>query len=241
MSYINYQILIGFWPLILIAGFILLTQIWLQIFRPRQINVFLRRLFMTIYGLFLLSTLFFPITLSDHRLSYISAWENIVKIPLVPIIDELFLAIVAAHDHDLTVLSKFMFNISYHLFIFMPFAYLLRRESKTYTSFSLWIITVFSSIAVQLLRLALNFLSGFFFFPVNVNNIILNIIGSAFVLFIMHIIRKNYLKNRGYNWKIRGPRNLAQTVSVKRFLNKKIKENSTIYRGQKITRKTKWN
>lgn len=241
MSYINYQILIGFWPLILIGGFILLLQIWRQIFRPRKINIFLRRILLTVYSLTLLSILFFPIVISNHRLTFLSAWENIVKIPLVPIIDELFLAIVAAHEHDFSVLYKFMFNISHHLLILMPLAFLLRRESKTYSSFNIWILTVFFSLAVQLCRLALNFLSGFFFFQVNINNIILNIIGTALVLFIMHVVRKNYLKNRGYNWKIRGPRNLAQTVSVKRFLNKKIKENSTVYRGQKITRKTKWN
>lgn len=241
MSYINYQILIGSWPLILIAGFILLVQIWRQITHHVELNVFIRRVVWTIYSLFLLSTLFFPITISTHHLSLISAWENIVKIPLIPLIDELFLAIVAASEHDLSNLSKFIFNISYHFLILMPFAYLIRRESKTYSSFSLWLITILFSVGSQLIRLALNFFSGFFFFTVSVNSIILNIFGSAIVLIIMHIVRKNYLKNRGYNWKIRGPRNLAQTVSVKRFLNKKIKENSTNYRGEKITRKTKWN
>lgn len=241
MLYMNYQIILGFWPLYLLAGFVLLCQIWVQVYRPKKFNVFIRRIIMTIYSLFLLSSLFFPITSSDHHLSLLSAWENIVKIPLIPIIDELFLAIVATHEHDFTVLSKFMFNISYHLLLFIPLAYFLRRESKTYSSFSIWLLTILFSIVTQLLRLGLNFVSGFFFFSVNINYVIMNILGSALILFIMHIVRKNHLKNRGYNWKIRGPRNIAQTVSVKRFLNRKIKENSTIYRGQKITRKTKWN
>lgn len=123
----------------------------------------------------------------------------------------------------------------------VPLAYFIRRENKTAASFNIWLSTVAFSIIAQVIRLLLNIFSGFFFFDVNINHVILNIIGSAFILTVMHFVRKNYLKNRGYNWKNRGPHNLAQTMAVKKFLNKKIKENSENYRGQKITRRTKWN
>lgn len=241
MLYRNYEILIGFWPLLVITSIVFLLEIWLQVYHRQKFNVFVRRLGIIAYTFILLSTLFFPITISDSRLTLTSAFEHISKIPLLPLIDGAFLSFVAAHKGDFSVLKTFLSAASYHLLILVPLAYFIRRENKTAASFNIWLSTVAFSIIAQIIRLLLNIFSGFFFFDVNINHVILNIIGSAFILTVMHFVRKNYSKNRGYNWKNRGPHNLAQTMAVKKFLNKKIKENSENYRGQKITRRTKWN
>lgn len=238
---IQYRILIGYWPCIIGGALALIYCIWKNTLKPEGFRKLAGGIFASVYFPFLIAALILPIVGSSSVLTLDSIIANTVKLPLVAIIDGLIVSIKSFRNGSSGQLTEFITHYTFNLLIFMPFAFFLRRKLKTQSSFTLWIYTIMTCIFVQLLRLGNNMLAGFFYKSIDFDRFMLQISGAGLMFIVMHLIRKNYLKRRGYDWKIRGPRDIIQTTSKKKLLSLKIKENSQIYRGKKITSKTKWN
>lgn len=238
---VQYQILVGYWPCIIFAAVALIYCIWKHTLHAKGLSKFISNLLQAIYFPFLIASLLLPVVSSESVLTFDAIVANIVKLPLLAIIDGLIISIKALQNGSGRQLLEYITHYTFNLLIFMPFAYFLRRKMKTQSSFKLWIYTIITCISFQLFRLFNNFLAGFFYKSIDLDQIILQITGAGIVFIVMHLIRKNYLKRRGYDWKIRGPRDIKQTTAKKKLLSLKIKENSQLYRGKKITNKTKWN